>query len=123
MFLHGQKDLDLLELEEYVITRMRKDEVTKVAVTDDTIRKYGNFLMSGKGSKKANSISNNMRLISRLLITLRQNTNDSNSASLKGFMKPVNFDLIVKCTKEMAGFSQTNDDGEFLPTFKNPVYH
>ena len=117
--LHGQKDPDFLELEEFVIQRMRKDEITTVAASDEIIKKYGNFLMSEKGSKKANSISSNMRLMARLLITLRKNDNNSNKA-LKDFMKPVNFDLIVKCTKEMAGFSQKNADGEFLPTFKIP---
>ena len=119
ILLHGQKDPDFLELEEFVIQRMRKDEITTVAASDEIIKKYGNFLMSGKGSKKANSISSNMRLMARLLITLRKNDNNSNKA-LKDFMKPVNFDLIVKCTKEMAGFSQKNSDGEFLPTFKIP---
>ena len=119
IILHGQKDPDFLELEELVIQKMRNDEITTVAASDEMIKKYGNFLMSGKGSKKANSISSNMRLMARLLITLRKNDNNSNKA-LKEFMKPVNFDLIVKCTKEMAGYSQKNADGEFLPTFKIP---
>ena len=121
IILHGQKDPDFLELEELVIQKMRKDKITTVAASDEIIKKYGNFLMSGKGSKKANSISSNMRLMARLLITLRKNDNNSNKA-LKQFMKPVNFDLIFKCTKEMAGYTQKNADGEFLPT-KFQVYH
>lgn len=80
IILHGQKDPDFLELEELVIQKMRKDEITTVAASEEIIKKYGNFLMSGKGSKKANSISSNMRLMARLLITLRKNDNNSNKA-------------------------------------------
>ena len=49
---------------------------------------------------------------------MRQNTNKE--PTIKDFMKPLNFDLVVSFTKEMTGFSQTNEDGELLLSFQIP---
>lgn len=57
--------------------------------------------------------------MARLLISLRLHCNLTD-APFSDFLKPFNFDKIVHCTKEMAGYSQKNDDGEFLPSFKTP---
>lgn len=43
IILHGQKDPDFLELEELVIQRMRKDEITTVAASDEIIKKMEIF--------------------------------------------------------------------------------
>ena len=60
-----------------------------------------------------------MRLMARLLIALRTHCNMPD-APLLNFLKPGNFDKIIHCTKEMAGYSKQNHDGEFLPSFKVP---
>ena len=84
-------------------------------VSLDQVRLLGDFYHNFKVLKNGGELI----VCRRPSISLRKNDNNSNKA-LKEFMKPVNFDLIVKCTKEIAGYSQKNADGEFLPTFKIP---
>ena len=107
-----------IELEEFVLSGMNKDDISDIVKKDKIIRIYGSFLLSGKGVKRPSDISQSMRVMARLLIRLRITTNSNKS--LVEFLKACHFDDILKCTREMAGYSAKNSDGELLPTFAIP---
>lgn len=61
-----------LQLNELVFTIMRKDAISTGVREDTMLCTYGSFLIAGKGAKKVTYISHNLRLLARLLISLRQ---------------------------------------------------
>ena len=109
-----------LELEEWILRNMNKDAITDIVKKDYLILTYGSFLMSGRGNKKSNHISQNMRVLGRLLLELRKKKEEMTDRSLSEFLKPEFFDDIVDATKSLAGYSATNKDGEMLPSFEIP---
>ena len=109
-----------LELQEFVFRIMKMDNITKVVKSDQLISTYGSFLMCGKGEKKATYISQDMRIMARLLIKLREKYPENANYPLMQFLDPKYFDAIVSCTKDLAGYTLKNCDGEGMPGFKKP---
>ena len=109
-----------LELQEFVFRNMKKDEITKIVQSDQLIATYGSFLLCGKGEKKSNYVSQDMRIIARLLLKLREKHPETGKLPLMKFLEPGYFDDIVSCTKDLAGYVSKNSDGEDIPGFKKP---
>lgn len=108
------------ELKELILTKMKKDEIYQCASKDVLITTYGSFLMNSvAGFKKLNTISNRMRVLARLLLTMRKLT-DQKELTLSEALKPESFDDVIKSTKELGGFKMVNNDGEIMPKFDTP---
>lgn len=108
-----------IELEQFVLDRMNKDEITDLVKKDGLINTYGSFLLINKGARKLSLVSQNMRLLSRLLIEVRKRTTD-NCLDLRQFLTPSNFDLTVDVTKSLGGYFRDYENDEGLPGFKKP---
>ena len=109
-----------VELEEFVLRVMENDHIASVVKTDSLLLQYGSFLLCGKGAKRPSDISQSMRIIARLLIKLREKDKKFKEYSLTDFLCPKYFDLVVECTKDLAGYLSKNNDGERLPVFETP---
>ena len=96
------------QLREHVLSKMASDDITAVAQSDDTILIYGSALLEKRGRDKANEISLNMRVLARVVIEARKLCGDNN-ATLSSLIVPKNFDMILKCAKNLGGFVQTED--------------
>ena len=92
---------DDIGLEEFVLRRMKKDDLKDIVTGDDLLLTYGSFLLSGKGTKKANYISQNTRLVARLTEALRKRIPDQANGTLTKLLLPENFDAMVDCTKKI----------------------
>ncbi|XP_057303145.1 uncharacterized protein LOC130640517 [Hydractinia symbiolongicarpus] len=106
-----------IELQESVVQPMNNDN--ELIKSDELILTYGSFIVSGKGVKESSNISQKMRILARLVLEIRRN------ASMKDFslldcLTPAFFDDVVEATKRLAGFTNTNNDGEKVPAFNKP---
>ena len=97
---------------------MKKDNIGQLVRKDELLCTYGSFLLAGKGAKKAGYVSQELRLLGRLLFALQEALDVEEG--LINILEPQYFDDVIKITKDLAGYSTTNVDGEFLPTFKKP---
>ena len=107
------------ELQEMVLGNMKKDEITKVVLSDELITTFGSFLLCSQGLRKANLISQRMRILARLLIQLKVVTSEEND--LKGFILPRFFDVVVRATKLLGGYSLSTLEGEAISIFHIPA--
>ena len=73
------------------------------------------------GIRKSNSISQQMRILARLLILLRSKENTS-SITLIDLLIPEYLDMIVECAKELGTFSLKIEEGENVPYFEKPSF-
>ena len=96
------------QLREHVIAKMASDEITAVARSDDTILTYGSALLEKRGRDKASEVSQNMRVLARVAIEARKLCGDNN-ASLSSLIAPKNFDMLLKCAKNLGGFVEAED--------------
>lgn len=78
-----------------VVASMRSDDITLVARNDLVISALGTMMVEKLGTKRSHDISQKMRHLARLLISLRE-TEDNDSANLSQFLRPSKFDAIVK---------------------------
>ncbi|XP_057310698.1 uncharacterized protein LOC130648660 [Hydractinia symbiolongicarpus] len=108
-----------LDLEEFVIRKMKKDELTELVKKDFIIVTYGSFLISGKGRRATGEVSQRMRILARLLQKL-QELRQNVDGGLIAFIKPQYFDDVCECTKLLAGYKSQNADGEMAPCFETP---
>ena len=76
-------------------------------------------MLLSSGIKRAHEISQRMRISTRLLLSLREET-DKNEFSLTDFIDTEYFDTFIKCTRIIAGFSLVNGDGENIASFTTP---
>ena len=96
------------QLRETVISKMASDEITAVAETDVTILNLGSALLEKRGKEKANEVSQNMRLLARILMETRKLSGD-NTASVSSIIAPKNFDMLLQCAKNLGGFVESED--------------
>lgn len=95
-----------LRLKDEVFKIMRNDDVSKSAMQDVLICSYGDSLLrKHKRPQIKNVVSNKMRELGRLLITLKQM---SGVQKLVDIMKPEFFDNIVSATKILSGYNPEN---------------
>ena len=79
-----------------IVASMRSDDITLVAWNDSVISALGTMMVEKVGTKRSHDISQKMRHLARLLISLRE-TENNDSANLSQFLCPRKFDAIVKC--------------------------
>ena len=96
------------QLREHVLSKMASDDITAVARSDDTILIYGSALLEKRGRDKGNEVSQNMRVLARVVIEARELCGDNN-ATLSSSIAPKNFDMLLKCAKNLGGFIETED--------------
>lgn len=81
---------------------MATDEISLVAKTDELIKQFGSrYLKSHKEKHLINVVSQKMRLLARFLMCMR--LEDSTINTLQKCLSPKYFDLIIKCSKQVAG--------------------
>ena len=89
-----------------ILLTMKDDTVSLIVKNDSLIRQLGQKLSSKHGNNKESYhyIRNSLREMGRLLICANEKTGSSNE--LSSYIDPFQFDLLVKCTREVAGCSQ-----------------
>jgi len=65
---------------------MIKDDISKIVHNDSIIYTYGSFMLASSGIKRANGIPQRMRVLTRLLIKLREKYNEEHDFT--HFIKP-----------------------------------
>lgn len=99
-----------------VLSTMRSDEITQTVKSDKLILMVGSSLLERGGSTKISYISQRMRTLARLLLKVQENE-DSNSTVqfLMDCIAPSMFDIVIKATKSLCGYSQcTTEAGTFF---------
>ncbi|XP_068758091.1 uncharacterized protein [Montipora capricornis] len=86
-----------------VVASMKSDHITLVARNDAVISALGTMMVEKVGSKRCHDISQNMRNLARLLISLREVVNNEN-AQLSQFLRPDKFDVLVQCVMQISKF-------------------
>ena len=108
------------ELITMVLDNMNKDDIYQCLSSDSLITTYGSYLLGvTAGFKKVNNISQRMRVLARLLLTIRKKTNNT-ALWLSDILRPEHFDTVIDATKELGRYNMQNDDGEIVPTFSIP---
>ena len=107
------------DLQELVLKSMYNDEITKIVQQDDLICTYGSSMLMSSGIKQSHEISQRMRILARLTITLRNETKKLNF-SLADFIEPEYFDTFIKSARILGGFSIDNTNGENISSFATP---
>ena len=90
------------ELKEHVLVRMRWDPVSFIARRDSIILLLAKHQFAKQGPTKSAGIRQKMRLMAKLLVSLR-NRMDKPNLSLYEAIHPNNFDQIKDACLEMAG--------------------
>jgi len=86
-----------------VLSIMSHNDVSLVAKNDTLILSYGELLAHSKPSNQFKHVSMRMRMLARLLMRLRNNTNQPD-AELSSFIKPDRFDDIVCAVQQEAKY-------------------
>jgi hypothetical protein len=86
---------------------MALDDVSTVAQSDETILMVGSTLIEKRGSEKAVEVSQQMRLLGRLLIKGRELCGTP-SVSLREILKPGHFDDLIASARSLGGYSGTS---------------
>lgn len=115
VFSKNQEFLKSSRLGKEVFSIMRPDDISAVAKTDTLICLYGEALLSKhKRQQISVVVSNKIREMGRLLITLRQRSPGVNC--LFDYLKPEYFQDFVAATKTVSGY----DEGK--KSFKAPSF-
>nr|XP_046274081.1 uncharacterized protein LOC124074833 isoform X2 [Scatophagus argus] len=87
-----------------ILKTMKKDEITSVVMNDPHILQLARCLYRSneRKTRKYDSISQRLRLMARLLLTLRKNS----ISSIEEAIKPQNFSKVVEAVRELAGFNE-----------------
>lgn len=94
-----------------VVASMKSDHITLVARNDAVISALGTMMVEKVGSKRCHDISQNMRNLARLLISLREVVNNEN-AQLSQFLRPDKFDVLVQCVMQISKFEVKRGEKE-----------
>lgn len=106
---------DSKELNEDVISRMRIDNLKRIATSDNLIMKFGSVLLQKLGKKRALDISARMRELARLLVNVSHN----GVMSLSDLISGANFDSLMNAV-DSEGSSYVHESGRKL--YKSPAF-
>ena len=118
MLLYGSKDTGSTVFTQSILSIMRQDPVSFEAKRDDLILKFGHSLFEKGGSAKATYITQKMRSLARLLMEVREVTNNG-GAVLSDFITPTHFDDIVLATRNLCSHT-ANPQNDHLSSFERP---
>jgi hypothetical protein len=105
-------------LSDRVLSIMALDDVSTVAQSDETILMVGSTLIEKRGSEKAVEVSQQMRLLGRLLIKGRELCGTP-SVSLREILKPGHFDDLIASARSLGRYSGTSS-AQNTDRFKAP---
>ena len=92
------------QLSKNVISIMAFDSISLVAQQDKTILNLGSALIEKRGNQKAVEVSQQMRLLAR--VVMKTSMTGSPTASLEDILKAGHFDDIIKCARNLGGYCQ-----------------
>lgn len=107
------------ELYDNVLSIMSTDDVSAVAQTDETILILGSSLIDKRGNEKGVEVSQQMRLLARVVIEARKLLGNA-KASLADLLKPGHFDLLITCAKNLGGCHSSANAAPGKKQFKSP---
>lgn len=87
-------------LNELVLCKMIDDDISFICKKDDVILMFGNSIVEKAGERKASVVSNKMRELGRL----RRVINEEVDGTLKDFLDPTHFDLVIRSVRKLCGF-------------------
>lgn len=106
-----------------LFANMRMDNIAFVAKQDDIISKLGSNLYHKKGSEQLGYIRAKMREISRILIRLKENSQNEN-LTLKDVLTPDYFDGVINAVLGECKYSSENGTPNFdIPSLALKVGH
>ena len=105
------------QLSEHVLSIMAVDKVSDVVRSDETILMVGSTLIEDRGGEKAVEVSHQMRLLSRLLIKVREICG-APAVSLQTILSPEYFDHLIVAARSLGGYSE--DSLTTVDRFKSP---
>ncbi len=92
------------QLSDTVLSIMALDDISAVVRTDETILMVGSTLIENRGNEKAVEVSQQMRLLARLLINVRKLCGTP-SVSLREILTPGHFDHLVDSAPSLGGYT------------------
>ncbi len=105
-------------LSDKVLATMAHDSISLAVKSDKTILTLGSEMLEKKGADKPNEISQKMRLMGRILVEAGKNCGNQN-ASLKDLLIPSNFDMLMKCSRDIGGYEE-NDGTSSKRSYHHP---
>ena len=93
------------QLSENAISIMALDSTSLVAQQDKTILTLGSARIEKRGNRKAVEVPQQMRLLARVFMEARKITGNP-TANLEDVIKPVHFDDLMKCARNVRGYSE-----------------
>jgi len=122
MFLAGTLHQDFAEMSDSfrsdIVDTMRVDELSKYVQTDSLIIKYGATLYRRHGKTRCHDISQKMRLLARLVLSVRQGRYAGQYPNLESLITGAAFDCVIETTEQLCQLEE-NELGR--PLFKNPT--
>ncbi|XP_044180170.1 uncharacterized protein LOC114952155 isoform X4 [Acropora millepora] len=94
-----------------VVASMKSDHISVVARNDAVISALGTMIVEKVGSTRCHDISQKMRNLARLLISLREAVKDEN-AQLSQFLRPDKFDVLIQCVMQISKFDVKRGEKE-----------
>jgi hypothetical protein len=106
------------QLSDNVLWIMALDDISAVVRTDETILMVGSTLIENHGNEKAVEVSQQMRLLARLLINVRKLCGTL-SVSLWEIFTPGHFDHLVDSAQSLGGYTAPTNAS--MDRFKAPL--
>ncbi|XP_069109788.1 uncharacterized protein [Argopecten irradians] len=95
-----------------VVSTLIVDDISLIIRNDRVILKVGENLYLKHGKKQKPYISQEIRLLGRLVMEMRATVGNPNGY-LKDFLKPAFFDSTIEACQNLSGIEQTNDACKF----------
>lgn len=109
---------------QYVLSTMVHDQISLVVKNDSLITAFGRSLLDKVGRQRSQYISQRLRQLGRLLITLRSLKGEIEGPSLADFLKPELFDLVVSGVMKLAQKTEGSNGSEYgVPSLSLKLGH
>lgn len=119
MVTHGQcQDATDLRFEKHILTKLRRDEIGELAISDSLILRLGRMMFSKYDVSQAQWIRYSMREMARLLRQLQELSPDQQAPrDLESFLDAQKFDLIISAVENLVS---VNWSGRQIRNFDTP---
>lgn len=102
------------DFQEDVIARMRYDTVTRRARNDSLVMRFGSALYHKYGRQRVHDISQQLRILARLLSAVRKERGAEKQTTLESLLSGRNFDRVVEATEKLSKRHIDKDTGRPL---------